>query len=146
LIRELTAVSIEPEALELRLRVSKGTYVRSIAQDIGERLGCGAHLKALRREATGGLSLAESITLERLSALAPAQRAAVLRPVDVLVAPLPRAELDASSAAALKQGQAVGTALPLASGLVRLYDGEGTFLGVGEMQGPGRVAPRRLLA
>ena len=146
LIHELTAVSIEPEALELRLRVSKGTYVRSIAQDIGERLGCGAHLKALRREATGGLSLAESITFERLSALAPAQRAAVLRPVDVLVAPLPRAELDAPSAAALKQGQAVGTALALASGLVRLYDGEGTFLGVGEVQGPGRVAPRRLLA
>lgn len=145
-IHELAAVSIEPEVLQLRLRVSKGTYVRSIAEQIGERLGCGAHLKALRREATGGLRLADSITLERLSALPPAQRVAVLRPVDILVAPLPRGELDALSAAALQQGQTVGTALMLASGLVRLYDAAGAFLGVGEMQGCGRVAPRRLVA
>jgi tRNA pseudouridine55 synthase len=145
-IHELAAVSIEPEVLQLRLRVSKGTYVRSIAEQIGERLGCGAHLKALRREATGGLSLNDSIPLERLSALSPAQRVAVLRPVDILVAPLPRGELDALSAAALQQGQTVGTALMLASGLVRLYDAAGAFLGVGEMQSPGRVAPRRLIA
>jgi tRNA pseudouridine55 synthase len=145
-IHELIVVSMEREVLQLRLRVSKGTYVRSIAQEIGERLGCGAHLEALRREATGGLSLGESITFERLSALAPAQRAAVLRPVDALVAPLPRADLDAPSATALRQGQAVGTALELGCGLVRLYDAQGAFLGVGEMRGPGRVAPRRLLA
>jgi tRNA pseudouridine55 synthase len=145
-IHELAAVSIEPEVLQLRLRVSKGTYVRSIAEQIGERLGCGAHLKALRREATGGLSLNDSIPLERLSALSPAQRVAVLRPVDILVAPLPRGELDALSAAALQQGQTVGTALMLASGLVRLYDAAGAFLRVGEMQSPGRVAPRRLIA
>jgi tRNA pseudouridine55 synthase len=145
-IHELTAVRIAPEELELRLRVSKGTYVRAVAQEIGERLGCGAHLKTLRREASGSLSLADSITLERLSALPPAQRVAVLRPVDILVAPLPRGELDAPSAAALQQGRTVGTALALASGLVRLYDPQGAFLGVGEMQGSGRVAPRRLLA
>ncbi|HEU5283375.1 MAG TPA: tRNA pseudouridine(55) synthase TruB, partial [Burkholderiales bacterium] len=73
-------------------------------------------------------------------------RVAVLRPVDILVAPLPRGELDAPSTAALQQGRTVGTALALASGLVRLYDAQGAFLGVGEMQGSGRVAPRRLLA
>jgi tRNA pseudouridine55 synthase len=145
-VHELAAVRIAPGELELRLRVSKGTYVRALAQEIGERLGCGAHLKALRREASGGLRLAEAITLERLSALPPAQRVAVLRPVDILVAPLPRGELDAAAAAALQQGRTVGTALALAAGLVRLYDAQGAFLGVGEMRGSGRVAPRRLVA
>jgi tRNA pseudouridine55 synthase len=145
-VHELAAVRIAPGELELRLRVSKGTYVRALAQEIGERLGCGAHLKALRREASGGLRLAEAITLERLSALPPAQRVAVLRPVDILVAPLPRGELDAPAAAALQQGRTVGTALALAAGLVRLYDAQGAFLGVGEMRGSGRVAPRRLVA
>ena len=145
-VHELAIVRIEPEALVLRLRVSKGTYVRAIAQEIGERLGCGAHLKALRREASGDLSLAEAITLEDLSALSPAQRVALLQPLDLLVASLPRADLDGPSVAGLQRGQTVGTALTLASGLVRLYDVEGGFLGVGEMQGSGRVAPRRLLA
>lgn len=144
-VHGLEVLSILPDQVELRLRVSKGTYVRVIAQEIGERLGCGAHLKALRREAIGALSVAAAVGIEPLSELAREQRLALLRPVDALVAGLPRVDLDAAASAALCQGQVVGAGLAFASGRVRLYDNAGAFLGVGEIQGPGRVAPRRLL-
>jgi tRNA pseudouridine55 synthase len=136
-IHELAAVRIAPDVLELRLRVSKAPTRQS---QIGERLGCGAHHCGARPAAAG---LADSITLSGWRSPA-AQRAAVLRPVDILRR-RPRGELTRPRAA-LQQGRTVETALALASGLVRLYDAQGAFIGVGEMRGSGRVAPRRLLA
>ncbi len=144
-VHEITLLAVDADTLTLRTRVSKGTYVRALAEEIGERLGCGAHLSALRREATGGVTLAEAITLEALERMPMEQRRRCLRPVDLLVASLPRIDLDDAAAEGLMQGRKVR---PLtgqtAGGLVRLYDAMGSFLGVGVVEAGG-ITPRRLV-
>ncbi|WP_416138990.1 tRNA pseudouridine(55) synthase TruB [Halomonas sp. HK25] len=141
-------LAFEGEAFELEVKVSKGTYVRTLAEDIGGALGTGAHISALRRLETGPFTAKGMLTLEALEAL-PDQvaREATLLPVDVLVAHLPRLELDASAAARLTLGQAARTD---ASGIgigetARLYC-DGAFLGLGAVTAPQEVAPKRLLS
>jgi tRNA pseudouridine55 synthase len=72
--------------LRMVVRCSKGTYIRTLAEDIGEALGCGAHLIGLRRVATGNFGVAQSVGLERLAAMSEEQRVACLLPVDALLA------------------------------------------------------------
>ncbi|MCM5569722.1 tRNA pseudouridine(55) synthase TruB [Burkholderiaceae bacterium FT117] len=89
----------------IRVACSKGTYIRTLAEDIGERLGCGAHLSMLRRERVGMLSLVDALGLEALEALDLPQRRARLAPVDALLAGLPRVDLDPQAAARFRNGQ-----------------------------------------
>ncbi|PWV73026.1 tRNA pseudouridine(55) synthase TruB [Halomonas sp. A11-A] len=141
-------LACEGEAFELEVKVSKGTYVRTLAEDIGRALGSGAHISALRRLATGPFTAQGMLTLEALEAL-PEQvaREATLLPVDVLVAHLPRLELDVSAAARLTLGQAARVdASGIATGeTARLYC-DGAFLGLGAVTAPQEVAPKRLLS
>src|SRR5690606_32283015 len=88
------ALDGEPARATIRVACSKGTYIRVLAEDIGERLGCGAHLSMLRRERVGALSLDDAIGLDALEALEPEQRRARLAPVDALLVELPRVDLD----------------------------------------------------
>ena len=141
-------LAFEGEAFELEVKVSKGTYVRTLAEDIGRALGTGAHISALRRLATGPFTAQGMLTLEALEALPDqAAREATLLPVDVLVAHLPRLELDASAAARLTLGQAARVdASGIATGeTTRLYC-DGAFLGLGAVTAPQEVAPKRLLS
>ena len=120
------------EAFELEVRVSKGTYIRTLAEDIGRALGCGAHISALRRLATGPFEAAGMRDLESLEALHDqAEREATLLPVDVLVGHLPRLDVDAVAAGRLTHGQAARVE---------------AFLGLGTVTGPQEVAPKRLLS
>ncbi|MDZ7851853.1 MAG: tRNA pseudouridine(55) synthase TruB [Halomonas sp.] len=135
-------------AFELEVRVSKGTYIRTLAEDIGQVLGCGAHISALRRLATGPFTSEGMLTLEALEAQADqADREAVLLPVDVLVDHLSRLEIDAVVASRLTHGQPARVeAGELAEGeTTRLYR-DGAFLGLGTVTGPQEVAPKRLLS
>lgn len=134
-----------PESIVVRATVSKGTYVRVLAEDIGRALGCGAHLSALRRERTAGLDLAEAVTLEALEAMDEAGRDACLRPVDAIVAGLPAVALDAGQAARLAQGQRLKLPVPAAAGPVRVVHA-GRFLGTAELEPDGRLVPLRLLS
>lgn len=141
-------LDFEGEAFELHVKVSKGTYVRTLAEDIGRALGTGAHISALRRLETGPFAEGGMLVLEALEAL-PDQtaREAMLLPVDVLVAHLPRLEVDAVEAAHLNQGRAARVD---ASGIgtgetARLYC-DGVFLGLGAVTTPQEVAPKRLLS
>ena len=141
-------LAFEGEAFELEVKVSKGTYVRTLAEDIGRALGTGAHISALRRLATGPFTAEGMLTLEALEALPDqAAREATLLPVDVLVAHLPRLELDAPAAARLTLGQAAPVdASGIATGeTARLYC-DGAFLGLGAVTAPQEVAPKRLLS
>ena len=97
----------EPGSLRASVRVacSKGTYIRTLAQDIGERLGCGAFLSALRREQVGALRVENAVSLERLEEMSAGQRLASLAPVDFLLAGLQRAELDDTYARRFLHGQ-----------------------------------------
>ncbi len=141
-------LDFEGEAFELHVKVSKGTYVRTLAEDIGRALGSGAHISALRRLETGPFTEEGMLSLEALEALPDqAAREAMLLPVDVLVAHLPRLEVDAAAAAHLNQGRAARVdALGIGAGeTARLYC-DGAFLGLGVVTAPQEVAPKRLLS
>jgi tRNA pseudouridine55 synthase len=149
-IHELTLLSASDDVLELRVRVSKGTYIRTLAETIGDRLGCGAHLKALRRTRVGSFNLAQSVRLDQLEGLAASDRLGWLQRPDLLLDGLPRIDLDAADAAAISQGRAVQTSStqpPGMEGLVRLYDSAGGFLGLGAiLVESGEVIPKRLVS
>lgn len=133
-------------------RVSKGTYIRTLAQDIGERLGCGAHLVALRRTRVGALDIAQAVDLDALEAAEPSDRAARLRPLDTLVAGLPRVGLGDALADRFIKGQRIvldhDDRAPLSrapAGPVRVYRGD-CLLGIADFAPPGLLAPQRVLA
>jgi tRNA pseudouridine55 synthase len=144
-IRELRLVSRVADRLQLAVTCSKGTYIRVLAEDLGRKLGCGGYVLELRRTHIGSFSIESAVTLPRLEALEPGQRNVLVLPVDALLDPLPRVDLDAEAAQRLSRGQStkVSGSTP---GRVRLYGRDGYFLGVGEADAEGIVVPRRLLA
>lgn len=136
------------DTLELDIYCSKGTYVRTLAEDIGRDLGCGAHVSALRRIGAGPFSEEQMIGIEKLEQLASRGFAAMddmLLGIDTALANLPAVELVAAVAEYLCDGQAVVVAHAPTSGMLRIYSDQGRFLGVGEVLDDGRVAPRRLV-
>lgn len=145
-IHALELQAFDGTTLRIRVRVSKGTYVRTLAHDIGNRLGCGAHLAGLRRTAIGEWAIEGATTLEALDGLSMDGRRALLRPTDTLVRSYPRVDLAAPWDAAIRRGQRVPAPARLGSGLVGLYDGLGVFIGVGEVGDTGELAPRRLVS
>jgi tRNA pseudouridine55 synthase len=144
-IHEIATIAVGSDWVRVRLRVSKGTYVRSVAEEAGRRMGCGAHLSALRREATGGMHIDAAVGLDALERMDPAERAALIKPVDLLVVALPRIDLGAEDALALQQGRQVGAPPETPEGLLRLYWRGAGFLGVGALAPGRRIAPRRLM-
>ncbi|MDR5834185.1 tRNA pseudouridine(55) synthase TruB [Caballeronia sp. LZ034LL] len=132
-----------------RVTCSKGTYVRTLAEDIGETLGCGAHLTALRRTGVGALTLEHAVTLDALADLSEAQRDERLQPVDALLSTFPEIRLDADAAKRFLHGQRLRLAdlvsSPFDDGRVRVYTQEdGRLLGVARA-GEGVLAPERLI-
>ena len=143
-IYALEIVSRDAELLRLRVRCSKGTYVRQLAVDLGLALGTVAHLQALRRTAVGDLRLDQAIALDDLQALGEEGRRAWLLPPDRLLAHLPRVELEGGVADRFAEGQTVRqTGAP--PGPCRVY-GAGRLLGVGEGAPDGGLLPVRLIA
>jgi tRNA pseudouridine55 synthase len=135
-----------------RATVSKGTYVRTLAADIGERLGCGAHLVALRRTRVGTLDVADAAALDAVEAADEATRATMLRPLDTLVSALPAIGLADALADRFIKGQRIvldtASRAPLQrapAGPVRVYRGA-RLLGIAEFAPPGLLAPQRVLA
>jgi tRNA pseudouridine55 synthase len=146
-IHALTLLELGSDELTLEVRCSKGTYVRTLAEDIGRVLGCGAHVSALRRTALGPFGEASMVTLETLRAHAEQGQAALdalLLPMDQALADWPEVRLNADSAYFIRQGQPVQVPRAPVQGWVRIYAEQG-FLGIGEIMDDGRVAPRRLL-
>ncbi|MFY9315449.1 MAG: tRNA pseudouridine(55) synthase TruB [Burkholderiales bacterium] len=143
-VYELELVSRSADLLRLRIRCSKGTYVRQLAVDLGLALGTVAHVETLRRTAVGGLRLDQAVSLDDLQALGDQGRRAWLLPADRLLEHLPRVELDEPLAARFRQGQAVRAAAA-APGPCRVYVG-GALLGVGEGKAGGELQPARLIA
>jgi tRNA pseudouridine55 synthase len=143
-IRELILERLQGNELEFSVLCSKGTYVRTLAEDISEKLGCGGHLIALRRTGIGEFGLDKAYTLVHLEGMDAAQRDACLMPLDRLVQNLPRLELDEVQAGRLAQGQRLGLSDAYPDGKRRLYT-SGLFIGVGDLEG-GRLTPSRLLS
>ena len=148
--RTITIHNIEINAFDqdvatITVKCSKGTYIRTLAEDIGAQLGCGAHLIGLRRTATANYQISQAITLEQFEAMSPAQRALLLLPADSAVQHLPAITLDADSTFYLQQGQAIWQSGAVPQGLIRLYNEQHEFLGLGELQSDGKIAPKRLI-
>ena len=143
-IRELTLDRLQGNELDFSVLCSKGTYVRTLAEDISEKLGCGGHLIALRRTGIGEFSLENAYTLTQLEEMNEVQRDACLMPLDRLVQNLPSLELDEVQASRLAQGQRLGVNDSYPDGKRRLY-ASGRFIGLGELEG-GRLSPSRLLS
>ena len=139
----------ERAELDVSIACSKGTYVRSIAEDLGRALGVGAHVGSLRRTAAGPFRLEDSVTLATLEALKANDRLAemdrLLLPADTALRDLPLVELSESGGFYLRQGQPVLVPNAPCDGMVRVALDSGEFLGIGEILDDGRVAPRRLI-
>jgi len=147
-IHELTLTGWTAESLSLDVHCSKGTYIRTLVEDIAEVLGTVAHVTMLRRLAVGPFAADSRLySLEELQARVPHGPEvldALLLPVDYAVLDWPKAALTGDSAWYFTRGQAVLVPGAPTSGRVRVY-GDGRFLGVGEIQSDGRLAPRRLM-
>ncbi|WP_226571707.1 tRNA pseudouridine(55) synthase TruB [Mangrovibacter yixingensis] len=155
-VYELLFIRHEGNELELEVHCSKGTYIRTIIDDLGEKLGCGAHVTFLRRLAVSKYPVERMVTLEHLNTLVTqAQEEGIgievvldplLMPMDSPAADFPQVNLQSAVAAYFKQGQPVRVAGVPSDGLVRVTEGEeGEFIGMGEIDDEGRVAPRRLV-
>jgi tRNA pseudouridine55 synthase len=147
-IFELELVSFKSPVAELRVHCSKGTYVRTLVEDIGELLGCGAHVIGLRRNGVGPFDDTNMIDMEGLQAVAAEGQHALdklLLPMESGLTQWPDVRLTGDAAFYLRQGQPVLVPKAPTTGWVRLYEGESRFLGMGEILDDGRVAPRRLM-
>lgn len=138
---------------DVEIHCSKGTYIRTIADDLGHNLGCGAHVQMLHRSAAGPFDESRAISLEELDRERGEQRAEVLDhhllPVDAPVADLASVELPEPTGYYFSQGNPVMDAQAYRAGkegdMVRVFLENGDFLGIGELTDDGRVAPKRLV-
>ena len=147
-IFNLQLVSFENDELQIRVHCSKGTYIRTLADDIGEDLGCGAHIFQLRREQVGPFTGDVMYTMDQLEALANQgfeEMDKVLLPIDNALMQWPGVNLTGDAAFYIQQGQPVFLPKVKEQGFVRLYLNNEEFLGVGQIMDDGRVAPKRLM-
>ena len=150
-IHEFECLAFRPGAaaeVDVAVRCSKGTYIRSLAEALGDKMGLPAHVGALRRTLAGPYALQESISLERLEQVAVTTVESLdgfLCPMDGPLQALPSVILVESSTFYLQRGQPVLVPNAPKNGIVRLYAVDKRFLGIGEVLDDGRVAPRRLV-
>jgi tRNA pseudouridine55 synthase len=153
-IHAMELLDLAPSELEMDVHCSKGTYVRTLAEDIGAALGCGGHVIGLRRTGVGPYLEPDSrfVTLDEIEDIVMADREGSFPALDALLLPLesalehwPAVRLSADAAFYLRQGQAVLVPQAPTEGLVRIYDPSLHFLGVGCILDDGKVQPKRLL-
>jgi tRNA pseudouridine55 synthase len=146
-IHELQLIDIKESFLRIRVRCSKGTYIRVLAADIGAALGCGGSLVELTRTQTGILSLTDqaACTLEDLSAMSDADRDRYVLPIDTLLTGLPVLHVGAAEAERLLLGQKLGLKQAAFTGFARIYGPNQRFLGLVEVGEGGRTVPCRML-
>ncbi len=154
-VHELVLLDCFPPFLTLQVTCSKGTYIRVLGEDIGRALGCGAHLKSLRRTRVGTLTLDSAVTLDGLARMAETgdgHPARVLEPVVYLLSSFPSVRLDATQTNRFRNGQrlsAVREAIDVSAGpgRRRVYAAEsGVFLGTAQLRSDGVLAPERLVS
>ena len=143
-IHELVLNYFSGNEMDITVRCSKGTYIRTLAEDIGAALGCGAHLTGLRRTAIAHFDLRNAVTLLQLEAMTDTGRDACILPLESLIPNLPILQLDAVQIKRLAQGQRLALDTDLPDGKISLHGAQG-FIGVGLLQGR-RLAPDRLLS
>lgn len=148
--RQINILSIDVTSFSLteatiKVTCSKGTYIRTLAEDIGESLGCLAHLSGLRRTETAGFDIKQAINIETLESLSKEMRDAQLLAVDSGISSIPKVMINSEAAFYFKQGQAVWQSGLIPNGELRVYVDSGVFLGLGKRLDDGKIAPKRLV-
>lgn len=155
-VYEITLHRFEGDEVEMEVHCSKGTYIRTIVDDLGEMLGCGAHVTMLRRIGVANYPYQNMVTLEQLNALVEQAQSEesdkylrldeLLLPMDTAVQDLPEVNVISELANMIQHGQAVQVFGAPTEGLVRMTEGaQRRFLGVGQIDQDGKVAPKRLV-
>jgi len=148
-IERISLTRIAGDQLDFDVSCSKGTYIRTLCEDIGKMLGCGGHVTELRRFGLGVFHIDDSVTLEKLNALrdekAFAEMDDYIQPIETALSDWPALRLTEDSAFYLMQGQAVQVPKAPANGVVTLFNSTNRFMGIGEIQDDGKVKPSRLL-
>ena len=148
-IARLDLLSLDADRARLAVSCSKGTYIRTLVEDIGRELGCGAHVAELRRTQAGPFDLTQTVSLEALEQVHAEGGAeavdAFLKPVDSGLEHWPLLQLSEHSAFYWLHGQPVRAPEAPKFGMLRVQDHNGRFIGIGEVSEDGRIAPRRLI-
>lgn len=144
-IHELRLLESTEQSFTFDVRCSKGTYIRTLVEDMGDALGCGAYVSELRRLSAGPYKTEQMVTLAMLEGLSLEQLDALLLPAETSVSGWPEVQLSPAAAYYLQQGQAIILPAAPTEGWVRLSMQNGRFLGIGEVLDNGWVAPRRLV-
>jgi tRNA pseudouridine55 synthase len=144
-IYDIKLIKMEESVITIEVLCSKGTYVRTLAEDIGQALGCGAHLKGLERTQTGNFQLSDALSIEALESMTMASREKELMPIDALLDELLSIQLTETETEAIKKGQSIDFNNKNYKE-VRLYSASGQFVGVGQPDLQGRLFPKRLIA
>jgi len=145
-IFELNLEGFDEGSIDLDVHCSKGTYIRTLSEDIGRSLGCGGHVEILRRTAVGRLKVQEAKTNDQLEAMDEESRQAFLMPIDCLVEELPRVDLQDQEVYRIQRGGVLTLTMPSAEGTVALFGMNGAFIGVGEMGEDQMVSPKRMVS
>ncbi len=148
-IHELKLIKFEGSELVLEAYCSKGTYIRTLTEDIGRQLGCGAHVSQLRRLTVGPFQdPTQMVTMAQLEQMREQDREqlnSLIMPIDAALMDWPDIQLNADLSYYVQQGQAVQVPKAPSMGWVRLYNSDkGVFLGIGQISDDGKVAPKRL--
>lgn len=144
-VYDLSIKDFHEDFLTLEVSCSKGFYIRSLAMDLGEALGCGGHVTTLRRVTVGQFTIDQTVTLDELEALESAEhRQRLLLPTDQVLTDLPKVDLTAKTAYYFCQGQSVRALELPKPGMARIYAEDNSFLGLGEVITDGTVSPKRL--
>lgn len=149
-ISELTLLNFDPkeQTMSLDVHCTKGTYIRNLVDDMGEALGCGAHVIELRRLGVSQFTADQMISMETLNKLREQEAFAELDnfilPLESIAHTLPKIELTASAAFKLNHGESIENLSPLKKGFVSLQMPDQTFFGIGEITPEGRLIPKRL--
>ena len=144
-IEKLEILEFADELLTVEVTCSKGTYIRVLAEDIGEALGCGAHLASLRRTKVGVLSLEDAVTLQALETMSVEERLATLKPLDALMQTLPAVHLSENDRVRFCHGQRLALGLPSCP-RVRVYGPDEQMVGTARVNERGVLEPERLIA
>ena len=148
-IDEISLLEVAGTRLAFRVHCSKGTYIRVLVEDIAKKAGTVAHTARLHRETVGGFQADDMLDLTGIEAEAESGPAAVrahLLPPDLALDGMPAIYLDPETRSRFSAGQAVPARLEGATGLVRVYETDNEFAGVGELSGDGQLAPRRVFS
>ena len=143
-IQSIQILNTDAHEISLHVRCSKGTYIRTLAEDIGNALGCGAHLIGLRRTETAHYDVSDAVTLEDLEKMNEAQRDALLKPVDTALQGMPSVNITQEAAYFFRQGQAIWVTALVCFQDYKVYQDQ-HFLGLGSVQENGQLKPKRLL-